>query len=638
MPTSIAVNQSSYALYQTFKKDAGSTASLSEASVKTSKSQVTVGHIVTDDGNGHFYGALGAVSYVSKGAVLKLVSDFSETTFNSNYEKASSWEQLNDTGAVGSDPAATSSGGGSTSAKGGDYGTSSFKETAGSTLILRYRTGAGATHSATESLAPPPVVIDLCPYTKDYVVPGSVQFSWMGTVYQDFEGVIYRGRSNSSPGIVSGTINYTSGIVEMADYVVSGSPSALSIQSLWTQKPTPPTASVIFQVAAAPVKPSALVFSCVDIAGNQLIGTSDVAGMITGDHIRGKIDYQTGLSEIQFGDYVLDTSLSASQKTEWWYSADDIRSDGKIWRPWAVDTATLRYSTVAYSYLPLSADIIGVDTVRLPQDGRVPIFRSGNYVVVGHTGKTTAQTLTSGQTVNCGRVRLSRVRIIGANGQIITTGYTADLEAGTVSFSDVTGYAQPVIVEHRIEDMAMISDVQLNGDLTLTRQLSHDYPLGSYVSSALMGGDLHARVSVLFDQATWSGNQWADAVSGSGATASFNDVLAPIEVSNAGALTERWVIQFTNTTTFAVIGEHVGQIAVGNTATDLSPINPASGQPYFTLRALGWGSGWSAGNALRFNTIGAMLPAWVARTIQQGPETVTADSFTLLARGDVDRP
>jgi len=60
--------------------------------------------------------------------------------------------------------------------------------------------------------------------------------------------------------------------------------------------------------------------------------------------------------------------------------------------------------------------------------------------------------------------------------------------------------------------------------------------------------------------------------------------------------------------------------------------------PYFTVPALGWGTGWAAGNALRFNTIGALFPVWIARTIQQGPATAPDDSFTVLIRGDVDRP
>jgi hypothetical protein len=157
------------------------------------------------------------------------------------------------------------------------------------------------------------------------------------------------------------------------------------------------------------------------------------------------------------------------------------------------------------------------------------------------------------------------------------------------------------------------------------------------VSSALVAGNLRAYVAHLFDQATWNGS-FADSLVGSAATATYNDVLAPIGVTNAGAITERWAIQFTATTAFNVIGEHVGVIATGTTGTDTAPLNPATGKPYFTLPALGWGSGWAAGNVLRFNTVGALFPVWVVRTIQQGPETVIEDSFTLLIRGDVDRP
>ena len=39
---------------------------------------------------------------------------------------------------------------------------------------------------------------------------------------------------------------------------------------------------------------------------------------------------------------------------------------------------------------------------------------------------------------------------------------------------------------------------------------------------------------------------------------------------------------------------------------------------------------------LRFNTIGSQFPVWVVRTVQQGPESVPDDHFTLLIRGDVD--
>ncbi len=107
-------------------------------------------------------------------------------------------------------------------------------------------------------------------------------------------------------------------------------------------------------------------------------------------------------------------------------------------------------------------------------------------------------------------------------------------------------------------------------------------------------------------------------------------------MSNRGALTERWVVRFLSPGNFEVIGEHVGVIATGNTVTDCAPANPSTGVAYFTIPALGWGAGWATGNILRFNTIGSMFPVWVVRTIQQGPETVPDDQFTLLIRGDVD--
>ena len=192
-------------------------------------------------------------------------------------------------------------------------------------------------------------------------------------------------------------------------------------------------------------------------------------------------------------------------------------------------------------------------------------------------------------------------------------------------------------VQHRIEDMGVVREASINGEITFTRPLTHNYPSGSFVSSALIAGDLFARVPLIFDQQTWNGT-WTDTVQGTPATATFNNTTYPITVTNRGAITERWIVRFTGTTSFEVIGENVGVIAVGNTSTNCAPLNPNTNVPYFTIPALGWGSGWATGNVVRFNTIGAMFPVWVVRTVQQGPETVTNDSFTLLIRGDVDTP
>jgi len=84
-----------------------------------------------------------------------------------------------------------------------------------------------------------------------------------------------------------------------------------------------------------------------------------------------------------------------------------------------------------------------------------------------------------------------------------------------------------------------------------------------------------------------------------------------------------------------VIGENTGQIATGTTSVDCIVNSPLTGLPYFNIRAAGWGSGWATGNQLRFNTIGANAPIWIARTILGGA-TLDGDAFTVEVRGDTD--
>ena len=634
-----APNKACYAWSSTASNGSSSSRSTSVSSASTTS--ITLLHTITDDTVGVLAGGLGAVLYSAKSFNFKAVADFQESSFNTSYENASSFESSS---GINSHFNTSSSGstGGSSNTKGGSYGSQSFKENFGSnSLIVRYKTGVAVPQVATQSYTPPEVMFELVPYTTERVVQGSVRFTWMGTTYEDFEGIIYRGRTDSDAGIASGTMDYETGIAIMTDYVVSGNPATFVLNSLWTRKGKyDPIATLAFNTELSPIKPAGLVLSVLDAAGDQIIATANTDGLILADHVYGSIDYATGLVEVQFGDFITEANLTDQDRSEWWYDIDDVMTEGthagKIWRPWPVLAETLRYNAIAYTYLPLDADILGLDPVRLPSDGRVPIFRAGGFAVVGHTNSVTA-TVSNGQTIDCARVRLSRVRVIGNDGVVINTGYSADLDAGTVTFSNVSGYSQPVTIEHRIEDMVLVSDVQITGRLKFTRQLTHTYPLGSYVSSALVAGDLKSRVSVLFDQATWN-NTWSDAVTGSSASGTYNNIANPIEVTNVGAITERWAIVFTNTTAYNVIGEHVGVIAQGSTGTNLEVLNPSNGIPYFTIPATGWGIGWATGNVLRFNTVGAMTPVWAVRTVQQGPSTGTQHTFTILSRGDVDRP
>ncbi|MDP3519818.1 MAG: hypothetical protein Q8S02_04280 [Hydrogenophaga sp.] len=243
-----------------------------------------------------------------------------------------------------------------------------------------------------------------------------------------------------------------------------------------------------------------------------------------------------------------------------------------------------------------------------------------------------------------GRADLAELWLVDADGdKVPTTKYVVNLAAGSVTMAadlDLTGYTQPLTARHRIEEMQLLSDVQINGQLSLTAPLSRAFPLGSYVSSALLFGDMAASVPVLFDQGSWTG-VWSDEPIGGAATAQYNDVDYPIEVLNNGAQTDRWRIHFTTgnpvsgTAQFQVISEIMGVIATGNTGSDCAPINPLTGEPYFVIRADGWGLGWSAGNQLRHNTQGASAPIWIARTVLPGA-TLNGDVFHLALRGDTD--
>lgn len=437
-------------------------------------------------------------------------------------------------------------------------------------------------------------------------------------------------------GTAVGTLVPTTGIVTLDQWAAGSSPQTANFRGgadAPVDGPFTPYGGyeVMFRTAAAPLRSGSLSVLATMADGTPINVTANTDGHINTSRVKGVVNYNTGVVDLFF----VTPSAPAGQDTVD-ISFLGIPGVSNVYLD-RVRIETIRYNAVAFAYLPLDADILGIDPVRLPSDGRVPIFRPGTIAVVGNTQETSPATVTNGQTVSTGRVRLSRVRVVGNDDNTINTGYTTDLEAGTVTFTNVTGYSQPVHIEHRIEDMVQVRDAQISGEITFVPALSHDYPAGSSISSALIGQDLTARVSLLFDQASWDGVTWSD-VQGTPAPGTYNDTANPIELTNAGAETERWSIRFTNTTTFQCYGEHVGLIDVGTTGADFSPINPVTGEPYFTLKAEGWGLGWTTGNIMRFNTVGARFPVWIIRTIKQGPATGEDYSFTLLTRGDVDNP
>lgn len=440
------------------------------------------------------------------------------------------------------------------------------------------------------------------------IVPGSVVFDAAGRTYVDRNGTLYTDIDwTTGSGLAAGSIDYDTGETELTVYNADQAlnltiKSCLGRYGEWTMS------AARFRTPGSPVRPASFYVQATTPGGDLLTVTADTNGDLSGSvGVTGAIEQTMGVAAVDWGQSVLPS--------------------------------TLRYSCVVQTSLPLDADLLGIDPVRLPSDGRVAIFRPGDVAVVHDTQLYTLPNPAVASAIyNVGRTDLSLLELIDADGDDVPAAkYIADLAAGTVTMAadlDLTGYTQPLKARHRVEDMVLIADAQITGEIALTAPTTHAYTSASYLSSALLFGDLQAYVTTLFDQQTWTGI-WSDVLIGSQANAEYDDINHPIEVLNESAVKERWRLNFTSSTAYQVYGENLGLIATGDTSTDLAPINPVTGDPYFVLRAAGWGAGWAAGVNLRFNTQAGSAPIWIARTILAGA-TLEGDSFDLAVRGDVD--
>lgn len=301
-------------------------------------------------------------------------------------------------------------------------------------------------------------------------------------------------------------------------------------------------------------------------------------------------------------------------------------------------------------------DVLGLARTGYPEQRSTATAGSG----VSQTGP---HVLSAGVSMYCGRPNVGRLRVYSKSGQDITTlvvswggaspgslpAFALSLTAGTAQLmssvnSDalaaltafIGSHSPVLLVGSGAASTAAQTAPQANPNtLTFNRALARDFPAGTLVSTALLMGDLQARVGEAFAQESWTG-AWQDSRLGNNIAAQFNQPTYPIVAENRGTVSERWAIIFTGATAFRVIGEALGQVATGNTSGDLAPVNPATGQPYFTLPALGWGTGWSAGNVLRFNTAGPSSPVWVSRVTMPSAPSDAVDSLTLAVRGDIN--
>jgi hypothetical protein len=271
--------------------------------------------------------------------------------------------------------------------------------------------------------------------------------------------------------------------------------------------------------------------------------------------------------------------------------------------------------------------------------GQMQCVQPGDLATISHEAAMTPATLAALDVVDTLRTDLAQLTVVGNDGSVIArfvrngvvpsgVGCTADLAAGTLTVSDVTGWSQPVTVRHRIAETVAVQS--LTGlTATLVAGLGREYPSGAQFTTEVPLGDLQPGVGAAFHQQAWT-KVWSDAVIGVAVAALYTGA---IDVTTGGTENDRWAVVFTSSTQFNLISERRGQIAAGNTATDFIPLNPDTGEPFFTLYAAGWVSP-GLGNVMRFNTTGAYAATWGIRS-RYPDASAGGDAALLRLRGDV---
>lgn len=419
---------------------------------------------------------------------------------------------------------------------------------------------------------------------------------------------------------ITGTVNYATAEIDLdfaEDVIYRTIVIAYTVQFAhspiyWEYAAASDDTDFVFALQK-PVIPSTVTIQANAVSDSSVLtATDDGSGGLTGD-ATGTLDAETGALAITFSEAVTSDSI---------------------------------FVTYRYTASSTANSLVGgtLDVVRLPSEKSFPLVKTGDMAMIHYPLKVTLPNpVSAGTTYPLGRSPVTRIWMEDAAGtQIPTNRYTANLALGTVTLAadfDGSLYNQPLSGWTVLANEVLITG-QENDTLRFIPPLTADYPASAaYLSTGVPVGDLFASVSRPFSQQAWT-SVWQDTLIGTAITAQYNDTVYPIQVTNDGAISERWRIQFVTSTTVHIIGEHVGQITFSTLSTTetIAPLNPYTGQPYFILDPLGWGSGWVAGNLLRLNTQGADYGVWAIRCVQPSvaPAPGTPDRVRLTLIGDVD--
>lgn len=405
-----------------------------------------------------------------------------------------------------------------------------------------------------------------------------------------------------SAGYVFATINYDTGVITEIDPVDYSGTITENLGAI-IEKGDRTISAKQWQLPDSSFARDSLYITYESATGTTFSASSDLSGNITGTNCTGTVS-ETGYVDIEFSQGVKPASI------------------------------TYDYNQVEVTTVPSPPG--GFDTSTLPNNGIVRIFHEFTPVSVQNRSRSNAATLTSGQVLNV-LADADFIDIVDSTGaslwSVTDDNYSYDSATGELTINaGISAFTAPYIVTAIQSELALIDAIQGN-QISLLTPLSRAYPAGATLSSVQVLGDFQAQTKDERTLAAWQ-NNFADF--GASASSAINTTQYPIELTNIGAIAQRWAIVFTSTTAYNVIGEFVGNIYSGDTLNDCTPINSFAGAPYFILRKEAFGAGLNPGEAFLFETIAASKPTMVTRSVSPGHSEIVRDNSTLSFRGNKD--
>lgn len=499
-------------------------------------------------------------------------------------------------------------------------------------ITVTYRTGDPASFPFTANIVSPMENLAVYKISGVENISGEIDLTLLKNISTDKtfnifskDGIVYNNVNNSGVGIQIGIIDYTSGEIEL-EYFNRPEDFYFNYNKIFADElgDDLPVSLMTFKTASTNLTSASLILSYETENGTYTGQTIDANGEFLPpatdiDVANSYVDTETGMVSVQFSANVIPSSI--------------------------------RYDAVAETSLPLDPELLGLNPVRLPSDGRVPVFKEAYIIVIFHEQDTAITgTPIADQVVNLSRSGQAYIEVVDAEGfRLDPDQYVADRDAGTVTFANPlvledkygTALTAPFKVVDRIEDMVSANSVEINGLIKLVSPLTKDFPADeTKVASALVWNNVGSRVYGLFHQELWNSGSpvWSDDLIGDTTTSKYDDVNYPITIDNKSSTSGRWAIIFTNSNTVKVAHEKLGvvedSISIG--VDDVAPVNPATGSPYFVMNRLGFGTGWVTNNVIRFNTDSGDANAWVIRTVQAGALSELTDNIEIEVRGDAN--